>query len=673
MNVITDATPAEIHTGSVRLASTLTVPPRARGIVVFAHGSGSSRMSPRNRFVAEVLQERGLATLLMDLLTEEEEELDRQSGHLRFDIPMLAARVEGAVSWLAEQADTAKLPVGVFGASTGAAAALTAAARMPDDIAAVVSRGGRPDLAEECLPEVRCPTLLIVGGRDYPVIEMNEDARRQMTAKTRMEIVAGATHLFQEAGALESVADLAADWFTEHLTAATTPDRTSENNRTSHAAAANPSGGAVDFIAAAAEPFDEIESADLSGLLDRIGESRIVLIGEATHGTSEFYRMRQRITRELIARHGFNIIAAEADWPDAQHLDTYVRRPEDGPDRLGAAFARFPTWMWRNHDVYHFFEWLRDFNDQVPADAQKAGFYGLDLYSLYASIDEVLRYLDDLDPELAAVARERYECLDPFRTDPAEYGRAVIAKRYRECQEDVAAMLSDLLQKSLEFARLNGESFLDASQNARVIANAERYYKLMFLGAPDSWNLRDSHMFETLKLLLHHHGPDAKAVVWAHNSHVGDAGATRMAARGETNIGRLVRESFRDASYTIGFGTHIGTVAAARTWGGKVKIQRVRPSHPDSYEHLCHGIDAPSFCLPLATEGTDSPLDDPRLERAIGVVYRPETELQSHYFEAVLPKQFDEYIWFDESHAVRPLDRAGAPDLPERHPFLLAD
>lgn len=663
MKSIADDKLVEIGTGSVHLEGTLTIPENASAIVLFAHGSGSSRKSPRNRFVAEVLQEHGLATLLMDLLTSEEDQIDRLNGHLRFDIPMLAARLEGAIDWLSKQGETSGLPIGLFGASTGAAAALIAAANRPDHVGAVVSRGGRPDLADDYLADVQAPTLLIVGGRDHPVIEMNEDARSQMKAHTEMDVIPGASHLFEEDGALENVADLAAEWFSDHLTF----PRTDGQNGGSRASTPK---DPTEIIAVAAEPFDEIESASLELLLDRIGNARIVLIGEASHGTSQFYRMRQRITRELITRRGFTIIGAEADWPDAQHLDSYARRREPRSDR---PFSRFPSWMWRNHEVYGFVEWLRDHNDQVGDRKQKVGFYGLDLYSMFSSIDEVLKYLRDIDPKLAEIAQQRYECLDPFRTDPGGYGSAVLLDRYRECQEDVTKMLSDLLSKSLDYTRQDGESFLDAAQNARVVANAERYYKLMYHGAPDSWNLRDSHMFETLKHLLEYHGPSSKAVVWAHNSHIGDAGATQMAARGETNIGQLARESFRDQTYTIGFGTHTGTVAAADRWGGKVKIKDVQPSHADSYEHLCHQADGKAYLLDLQKPEVRKALQQSRLERAIGVIYRPETELQSHYFKAVLPDQFDEYAWFDHSDAVRPFERAEAPSIPDRHPFLLAD
>ena len=429
------------------------------------------------------------------------------------------------------------------------------------------------------------------------------------------------------------------------------------------------------LIAESAEPFDTLSSADLSPLVDRIGDARVVLIGEATHGTSEFYRMRQLITRRLIEQRGFSIVAAEADWPDAEHVDEYVRARAGKEDRAGEAFSRFPLWMWRNAEVLGFVEWLRHHNDILDNQALKVGFYGLDLYSLYTSIHEVIRYLNDVDPELAASARDRYGCLQPFRHDPALYGRAVLSNRHKECQDDVMDILKRMLHRRMEYSAHDGESYLDASQNAHVVATAERFYTMMYYGAPESWNLRDSHMFETLQRLLAHRGDSSKAVVWAHNSHVGDAAATSMSERGELNIGRLVREEYGTRAYLIGFGTHDGTVAAASDWGGNVEIKDVRPSYPESYERLCHQSGIKNFFLPLrdANDALRVELTDRRLERAIGVIYRPETELQSHYFEASLPGQFDEYIWIDRTSAVQPLERSAAPELPERHPFLLAD
>jgi protein-L-isoaspartate(D-aspartate) O-methyltransferase len=427
----------------------------------------------------------------------------------------------------------------------------------------------------------------------------------------------------------------------------------------------------VHAIAGAAEPFESIESADLSPLLGRIGEARVVLPGEATHGSSEFYRMRAAISRELILKKGFSFIAIEGDWPDAARIDHYVRHREYPPSEW-TAFARFPTWMWRNNEVRDFVDWLREHNALVKAE-NRVAFHGLDLYSLYASIRFVLDYLDEVDPAAAKIARERYGCLTPWQADPAIYGHAALNGIYPTCEKDVVRALKDLMDKQQAYASHDGERFLDAVQNARLVANAEHYYRIMYYGSRASWNLRDSHMFETLQTLLAHHGPHSKAIVWAHNSHVGNAAATEMSARGEFNIGQLARKTFGDRCYAIGFGTDHGTVAAASDWDGPMEIKTVRPALENSYEKLCHAADVPRFMLALRdqTDGAVRGLMEPRLERAIGVIYRPESELASHYFEASLPRQFNEYIWFDESKAVTPFTTKELEGLPDTYPFGL--
>ncbi len=430
------------------------------------------------------------------------------------------------------------------------------------------------------------------------------------------------------------------------------------------------SGDLPGLIAARAEAFDDLETASLDAMMDRIGDARIVLIGEASHGTSEFYRMRARITRRLIEEKGFGIVAAEADWPDAARIDHYVRHRE-GPAAEWQAFARFPAWMWRNEETRAFADWLRDWNASRPGD-RRAGFYGLDLYSLFNSAQATIDYLEDVDPDLARIARERYGCLSPWEADPAAYGRAALTGAYRECEADVVAMLADLMRKRQDYAAHDGARFLDAAQNAVLVANAERYYRIMYYGSRASWNLRDDHMFETLQNVLRFHGEDARAVVWAHNSHIGDARATEMSRRGERNLGELCARGYGTDSYRIGFGTDRGTVAAASEWNGPVEFKAVRPAHPQSFERQFHLSGLPGLILPLragheldvATE-----LSRPRLERAIGVIYRPETELASHYFEAELSRQFDEYVWIDETSAVAPLDSRPAPGLPDTYPF----
>lgn len=424
------------------------------------------------------------------------------------------------------------------------------------------------------------------------------------------------------------------------------------------------------LIASACEPFDSIESADLAPLMERIGNARVVLLGEATHGTSEFYRLRARITRELIIVKGFSIVAVEADWPDAARIDQYVRHIErPAPD--WTAFARFPTWMWRNQEVREFVDWLHEHNRALPA-AGRAAFYGLDLYSMFTSIAAVLDYLDAADPETAAVARHRYACLSPWESDPATYGYAALTNRYRSCEHEVVRMLQKLLAARASLVPSDGERYFDAVQNARLVEQAERYYRLMYYGGHASWNHRDTHMFETLERALESRGSGSKAVVWAHNSHVGDASATELGARGEINVGELCRRHFGAAAFAIGFGTDRGTVAAASDWGGPMEAKAVRPAHPESYERLCHETGVPHFLLDLRRPGElREKLLEPRLERAIGVIYRPETELASHYFNAHLPRQFDEFAWFDESTAIRPLTSHELQGVPATYPFGL--
>jgi protein-L-isoaspartate(D-aspartate) O-methyltransferase len=437
--------------------------------------------------------------------------------------------------------------------------------------------------------------------------------------------------------------------------------------------AAKPADGRVaQAILSASEEFSSIDSADLKPMLKRIGDARVVLLGEATHGTSEFYRMRERISRELIEHKGFNFIAIEGDWPDAACIDRYVRQSAVAPSEW-TAFARFPVWMWRNREVRQFVDWLRTHNGGVN-QSERVAFHGLDLYSLYNSIQSVLNYLDSVDPPTAQVARRRYGCLTPWQSDPAVYGRATLTGKYQTCEGEVTSMLTDLLKKRQAYAEHGGERFLDAVQNARLVANAERYYRIMFYGSRASWNLRDGHMFDTLKNLLSFHGPASKGIVWAHNSHVGDSAATEMSARDEYNIGHLCREEYGSVCYSVGFGTNTGTVAAASNWDEPMQIKTVRPALAGSYERLCHETGAPRLLLPLREVGPGgraAQLLKPRLERAIGVIYRPETELQSHYFEAVLPRQFDEYIWFDETKAVTPIDAEELKGLPDTYPFGL--
>jgi erythromycin esterase-like protein len=329
--------------------------------------------------------------------------------------------------------------------------------------------------------------------------------------------------------------------------------------------------------------------------------------------------------------------------------------------------------MWRNTDVQAFVEWLHAHN-AARDERDRAGFFGLDLYNMSDSIAAVLEYLDKVDGAAAAIARERYGCLTPWQKAPSTYGRAVLTSGYRRCEKAVVQQCRALLEKRLEYARADPDGFLDAAQNARLIAAAEKYYRVLYYGSAESWNLRDTHMFETLEHLLEARGSGSKAVVWAHNSHIGDARHTDMGiVRDELNIGQLCRERFGAEAALVGLGTHSGTVAAAHDWGADMQVFRVNPSQPDSYERLCHDSGVARFLLDLQR---DTPvrrqLIEPRLERYIGVIYRPETEIPSHYAESSLALQFDAFVWYDETTAVTPLGpQHPRPGVPDTYPFAL--
>jgi len=420
----------------------------------------------------------------------------------------------------------------------------------------------------------------------------------------------------------------------------------------------------LDTVREAAQPI-EGSANDYDSLLAFIGDAKVVLLGEASHGTTEFYRSRAQITKRLICDKGFSAIAVEADWPDAYRVNRFVKGDNKDADASWAlsGFKRFPTWMWRNTEVLQFLTWLRVHNDSlVPAD--RVGFYGLDLYSLHASMECVLRYLDNIDPDAARRARDRYACFTQFGDDPQRYGYAAGFGLRPSCEEEAISQLIDLQRNSLLHSRMDGfaalDRFFDAEQNARVVKDAEEYYRAMFGDSVASWNLRDQHMMETFVALSRHLGlrqAPAKMVVWAHNSHVGDARATAMGQAGEWNIGQLARQSYGDDCRSIGFTTYSGTVTAASEWDGPTRTIPVRPARADSYESLMHDTEIPAFTLNLKKPSrvADS-LRTPMRERAIGVIYRPESELASHYFKAALSDQFDAIIHFDESCAVEPIE-----------------
>jgi len=419
---------------------------------------------------------------------------------------------------------------------------------------------------------------------------------------------------------------------------------------------------------------------DYDPLLERIGDAQFVLLGEASHGTHEFYRERAEITKRLLVEKNFSAVAVEADWPDAYRVNRYVRGASDDFDAAEALsdFRRFPTWMWRNTVVAEFVEWQRAFNQSRSERAGKTGFYGLDLYSLRGSMKAVLQYLDRIDPEAAKRARHRYACFDQFGEDTQTYGFMTSLNLSKSCEEEVVKQLVDLRAQVWDAARRTGRISEDdifyVEQNARLVKNAEVYYRSMFLKEESTWNLRDRHMMEALEAVCAHLGRDGapvKMVIWAHNSHLGDARATEMSRRGEINLGQLVRERHGRNAVLVGFTTHHGTVTAASDWDGPPERKHVRPALAGSYEALFHEAHLGRFLLTSQGE-VRSHLLKARLERAIGVIYRPATERLSHYFDAKLPEQFDAVLHFDETSAVEPLAINAewqAGEVPETYPF----
>ena len=434
-------------------------------------------------------------------------------------------------------------------------------------------------------------------------------------------------------------------------------------------------------LAAAIHPLEGAR-ADFDPLLDLIGDARFVLLGEASHGTHEFYKARADITKRLIEEKGFNVIALEADWPDALRVHRYIVGRSSDQTALAALgdFQRFPKWMWRNADFVDLVGWLKTWNESQAGD--KVGVYGLDLYSLKSSIDAVIRYLEKIDPKFAVEARQRYSCFEEFGGDPQSYGLSASVHSSLSCEDEVVAQLVDMQKNAAKILESDGkiaeDEYFFAEQNARVAASAEKYYRAMYRGRPNTWNLRDSHMTDTLDELMTYlteHGGEPKAVVWAHNSHLGDARSTEMGQRGEHNVGQLVRERHGRDATLVGFTTYTGTVMAADNWDEPAKRKRVRPGMKGSVELLFHELEIPKFLMiPREDQEVVDFLSEPLLERAIGVIYRPETERYSHYFSARLAEQFDTIIHFDESRAVEPLDRDPGweeDELPDTFPSAL--
>jgi erythromycin esterase len=410
---------------------------------------------------------------------------------------------------------------------------------------------------------------------------------------------------------------------------------------------------------------------DLDPLMERIGDSRFVLLGEATHGTSEFYTWRAELTKRLIREKGFTIIGVEGDWPDCFRVNRYAKgRSGAGKtaEEVLHAFNRWPTWMWANREVCRFVEWLREFNER-KSEGEKAGFYGLDVYSLWDSMREVVNYLNRVDPSAVAGAKRAYNCFEPYAEDEQEYARAT-ALVPTSCEDEAVAVLATLRAKAKSYKEDGREGFFDAEQNALVARNAERYYRAMVRGGPESWNVRDHHMVETLERLVAHHGPSCKAVIWEHNTHVGDARFTDMARHGMVNVGQLVRrEHAEDGAVIVGFGTHRGTVIAGAEWGAPMERMRVPAARPKSFEAEMEASGAGDSLL-IFEHGKVPGLEEPIGHRAIGVVYDPDHERWGNYVPTIMNGRYDAFIYIEETHALDPLHMPVATEglVPETYP-----
>ena len=622
----------EIRDADVRLPGRLTLPSHARAVVIFAHGSGSTHMSPRNRKVAQALHDSGFGTLLFDLLTEEEA-ANRANV---FNIELLARRLSVATNWLRERTRLSLLPVGYFGASTGAAAALGAAAKDPS-IFAVVSRGGRPDLAKN-LANVRSPTLLIVGGDDGPVIPLNELAKQHLKS-AELVIVPGAGHLFEEPGTLNKVMEYALDWFTQCLESSPLK------------VAPKPVESVIAELRKVAKPIRQMD--DLDALVKRMSERRVVMLGEATHGTEEFYELRKVISQKLIEDYGFHFIAVEGDWPDCFELNRYISDPEFALSAIEVMnrFRRWPSWMWANHQVEDLIEWMK---------GGRAGFYGLDVYSLNESLAVLKNYATQVDAKLAEKINSAYSCFEPYEKSEIGYASSLI--RYPpNCADEAVECLREMARARLEDTNLNSEQLFDARQNALILRNAERYYRAMVQGTAESWNIRDEHMISTLDALLQRYGEGAKAIVWAHNTHIGDYKATDMAEEGNINLGGLARERYGiENVFLLGLGTYQGEVLAGQAWDAIPEVMKVHPAREGSIEAYIHQVanelDTNSVYFELHNGKRQPALATRRGHRAIGVVYQSRFETHGrNYVPTDLAGRYDAFLFVDKTKALRPV------------------
>ncbi|MBS1972620.1 MAG: erythromycin esterase family protein [Bdellovibrionales bacterium] len=633
--------------GDAELKADLQLVEEMKGVVVFAHGSGSSRQSPRNKYVAQELNKAGYGTLLADLLTEKEAS-DRKNV---FDIDLLVQRVLKATDTMMPYLPSFDVPIAYFGASTGAAAALGATAKSPREIFAVISRGGRPDLARTYLSQVKAPTLLIVGAEDSQVIPLNQSAAERLK-NVKLVLVPRATHLFEEPGTLEEVVEYSLDWL--------------EQFSPQPKVTLNPVEGVVREIQSLAQPIKS-EGA-WNNLIQQIAKAKVVMLGEATHGSAEFYSVRRMISEKLIRDHGFDFIAVEGDWPDCQKLNEYIRTGAGGSaQNIMRQFHRWPTWMWANNETASLIEWMQSF---------QAGFFGLDVYSLFESMDYVKAYAQqNLEPALAEAIQKRYAGFDPFERNEKAYAQFLL-KFPEGFRGEVIQNLRELLRVRLADVGEGNLGLFSAQQNARIVKNAEEYYRSMVFGGADSWNVRDQHMIETLDLLLHRGPQPRKAIVWAHNSHIGDYHATSMLEEGYVNLGGLAREKFgQDQVALVGFGSYQGEVLASPAWDSPETVTSLPEARESSFEFYCHKasktINSQRFYMTFDSAARNSILGKRRYgHRAVGVVYEPRFENHGrNYVPSVMAQRYDAFVYIDRTSALRSIPTIKTTqELPETWP-----
>jgi erythromycin esterase len=411
---------------------------------------------------------------------------------------------------------------------------------------------------------------------------------------------------------------------------------------------------------------------DLEPLFEKIGDARIVMLGEASHGTHEYYTWRAHISKRLIEEKHFNCIAVEGDWPDCYRLNRFIKGYESHNQRaidILHSFHRWPTWMWANHETASFCKWLKAFNNGLP-DKSRVGFYGLDVYSLWESMDAIMHFLRRADPIALRAAEEAFRCFEPFRKEEGVGNSNPSLLVPEICQDDVVELLQGI-RKKLPSYETDQENRMSVEQNAKVISNAEEYYRTLVQGGPHSWNLRDKHMSETLDRLLQFYGPESKIIVWAHNTHIGDARATDMVDEGMFNLGEIARIMHHDKGVVlVGFGSNEGTVVAGRKWGAEMEIVNMPPARTNSWEYYLHEAGADNKLLIL-----DEWIDNQMMmeshfgHRAVGVVYNPRYEEYGNYVPSILPLRYNAFIYLDETRALHALhNETDHRKMPETFP-----